>query len=168
MEPITDARAEDLPIGELSRLTGVNIETIRYYEKIKILPPPPRTLSDRRIYGHDHLRRLRFIRRARELGFGIEEIRVLLSLAEPGHRSCAAVREIATAHRDDVRRKLADLAKLDRLLSGTIRRCSGRPVPICPVLDMLDPPDHELSASGAGRVNKRGTTLVLDKARAKP
>lgn len=168
MEPVTDARAGDFPIGELSRLTGVNIETIRYYEKIQVLPPPPRTVGGRRIYGHDHLRRLRFIRRARELGFGIEEIRALLSLAEPGHRSCGAVRDIATAHRDAIREKLADLAKLDRLLSHTVRRCSGGPVPICPVLDMLDLPDNEPGVSDVHRVNKRGATPVLGKARTKP
>jgi MerR family mercuric resistance operon transcriptional regulator len=138
MRPITALRAEELPIGGLSRLTGVNIETIRYYEKIKLLPVPPRTPSGRRSYRSNHVRRLRFIRRARELGFGIEDIRVLLALAEPGHSSCAKVRDIATAHLGAVRAKLTDLAKLEDLLADTVARCSGKPVPVCPVLDMLN------------------------------
>jgi MerR family mercuric resistance operon transcriptional regulator len=75
---ITDSRAEHFPIGELSRLTGVNIETIRYYERIKMLPAPPRTTSGRRVYGPSDLRVVAFIRRSRELGFSLGEIRTLL------------------------------------------------------------------------------------------
>ena len=139
MPPVTTSRAEGLSRGELSRLTGVNLETIRYYEKIEVLPAPPRTRSGRRSYGGDHLRRLQFIRRARDLGFGIEDVRALLALAEPGHASCAEVRAIAAGHLAGVRAKLSDLATLERLLADTVARCSGEPVPICPVLDMLDP-----------------------------
>ena len=78
MRTITVSRAEDLPIGKLSRVTGVNIETIRYYERIKMIPPPPRTASGRRIYDSTHLRILAFIRRSRELGFSLDEIRALI------------------------------------------------------------------------------------------
>jgi MerR family mercuric resistance operon transcriptional regulator len=74
MRPITDARAEGLMIGELSRQTGVHIETIRYYEKINMLPAPPRTAGGRRVYGPVETRTLAFIRRARELGFTLDEI----------------------------------------------------------------------------------------------
>jgi MerR family mercuric resistance operon transcriptional regulator len=137
MASITAPRGRGLSTGGLSRLTGVNIETIRYYEKIGLLPAPPRTAAGRRSYGSDYVDRLRFIRRARELGFGIEDIRALLALAAPGHGSCAEVRAIATAHLGEVRAKLADLTKLEALLADTVARCSGKPVPICPVLDML-------------------------------
>lgn len=138
MRAITDARSVGLPIGRLSELTGVNIETIRYYEKIGMLPAPPRTASGRRVYGHAETRTLAFIRRARELGFSLDEIRALLGLAAPGKTSCADVRAIAAHHLEDIRAKMADLAKLERLLARTIARCSGKRVPDCPVLDILD------------------------------
>ena len=80
MRPITSSRAENLPIGELSKQSGVNIETIRYYERVKMLAPPPRTASGRRVYDSTDLRILVFIRRARELGFSLDEIRALLRL----------------------------------------------------------------------------------------
>ena len=141
MPPVTASRAERLdgiPIGELSRLTGVNIETIRYYEKIKLLRPPPRTEGGRRVYGPTETRLLAFIRRGRELGFGLDDIRALLALGAPGKASCADVREIAAHHLGDIRSKIDDLRKLERLLAKTIARCSGSRVPDCPVLDILD------------------------------
>lgn len=138
MRVITASRAETFAIGELSRLTGVNIETIRYYERIKMLPPPPRTASGRRVYGAMELRILVFIRRSRELGFSLDEIRALLRLGAPGKASCSEVKEIAAHHLQDIRAKISDLAKLERLLAKTISRCSGNRVPDCPVLDILD------------------------------
>ena len=141
MPPVTASRAdrlEGIPIGELSRLTGVNIETIRYYEKIKMLKPPPRTEGGRRVYGPSETRVLAFVRRGRELGFNLDEIRALLALGAPGKASCADVREIAAHHLDDIRSKIADLRKLERLLAKTIAQCSGRKVPDCPVVDILD------------------------------
>lgn len=141
MPPVTASRAERLhgiPIGELSRLTGVNIETTRYYEKIKILRPPPRTEGGRRVYGPTETRLLAFIRRGRELGFGLDDIRALLALGAPGKASCADVREIAAHHLGDIRSKIDDLRKLERLLAKTIAQCSGSRVPDCPVLDILD------------------------------
>ena len=89
MRPITDSRAKGLSIGELSSLTGVNIETIRYYEKIKMLPRPPRTEGGHRVYRSKETRVLAFIRRGRELGFTLDEVRALLNLAVPGKASCA-------------------------------------------------------------------------------
>jgi MerR family mercuric resistance operon transcriptional regulator len=127
-----------MPIGELSRVTGVNIETIRYYERVKMLPAPPRTPSGRRVYGSNEARLLAFIRRSRELGFSLDEIRALLRLGGPEKASCREVREIAAHHLTDIRAKLADLKKLERLLATTIARCSGRMAPDCPVLDILD------------------------------
>ncbi|MBN9602612.1 MAG: helix-turn-helix domain-containing protein [Afipia felis] len=131
-------RSDGIPIGELSRLTGVNIETIRYYEKVKVLQPPHRTEGGRRIYGPTDTRVLAFIRRGRELGFGLQDIRTLLALGGPGKTSCADARKIAAHHLDDIRTKIADLRKLERLLTNTIAQCSGTSVPDCPILDVLD------------------------------
>jgi len=138
MGTITAARAGALPIGQLSRLSGVNIETIRYYERIKMLPAPPRTTSGRRVYDATHLRMLAFIRRARELGFSLNEIRALIRLGGPDKASCREVRAIAAHHLEGIRAKLDDLRKLERLLARTVAQCSGRTVPDCPVLDILD------------------------------
>jgi MerR family transcriptional regulator, mercuric resistance operon regulatory protein len=138
MPTITSSRAENLPIGELSKQSGVNIETIRYYERIKMLAPPPRTASGRRVYDSTDLRILVFIRRARELGFSLDEIRALLRLGGPEKASCREVREIAAHHLEDIRAKLSDLKKLERLLAKTVARCSGKTAPDCPVLDILD------------------------------
>ena len=138
MRAITVSRAENLPIGELSRLSGVNIETIRYYERIKMLPAPPRTASGRRVFGATDLRFLVFIRRSREMGFSLDEIRALLRLGAPAMASCSEVKEIATRHLEDIRAKLRDLKKLERLLARTVAQCSGKTAPDCPVLDILD------------------------------
>lgn len=138
MDPITNVRAEKLTIGELSELTAVNIETIRYYERIKILPAPPRTAGGRRVYDANHLRILAFIRRSRELGFSVDEIRALIRLGGPAKASCYEVRDIASHHLDDIRAKIADLRKLERLLSKTVAQCTGTTAPGCPVLDILD------------------------------
>jgi MerR family mercuric resistance operon transcriptional regulator len=137
MRAITPARAKGMSIGELSRLTGVNIETIRYYERIKMLPAPHRTQGGHRVYGTKETRTLAFIRRARELGFSLQEIRTLLNLGGP-KASCAAVRKIATHHLGRIRAKIDDLAKLERLLARTVAKCSGRTAPACPVIEILD------------------------------
>lgn len=138
MADITSSRAENVSIGELSKRSEVNIETIRYYERIKLLPAPPRTAGGRRVYGSTDLRILVFVRRSRELGFSLDEIRALLRLGGPEKASCREVREIATHHLEDIRSKLHDLKKLERLLATTVSRCSGRTAPDCPVLDILD------------------------------
>src|SRR5260221_9261968 len=119
MRSITVSRAEGLPIGELSRATGVNVETIRYYEKIKMLPAPLRTEGGHRVYGPKETRMLGFIRRGRELGFTLDEIRALLDLGGPGKASCAEVGEIRNHHLEDIRAKINDLQKLERLLTKT-------------------------------------------------
>lgn len=142
MRPITAARADAITIGELSRRTGVNVETIRYYEKVKMLPTPQRTAGGRRIYGSVETRILAFIRRARELGFTPGDVRTLLNLGGPGKASCAEVRMLATRHLVDIRAKIADLKKLERLLAETTAKCTGRKVPDCPVIDILDVQPH--------------------------
>jgi MerR family mercuric resistance operon transcriptional regulator len=138
MDAITGSRADGLTIGKLSQLTRVNIETIRYYERIKMLPPPPRSGNGRRVYDATHLRILVFVRRSRELGFSLDEIRALIRLGGPAKATCREVREIAAHHLQHIRAKLRDLKKLERLLASTVAKCSGRTAPDCPVLDILD------------------------------
>jgi MerR family mercuric resistance operon transcriptional regulator len=138
MRAITASRAATLTIGKLSNLTGVNIETIRYYERTKVLPIPPRTANGRRAYRAADVRTLAFVRRARELGFSLDDIRALLRLGGPEKASCREVRQIATHHLDDIRSKIGDLRKLERLLAETVNQCTGTTAPECPVLDILD------------------------------
>ena len=127
-----------LSIGELSRRTGVNIETIRYYERIKMLPAPPRTSSGRRVFGPAETRSLAFIRRSRELGFTLEEIRALLALStEDGRNTCSEVRDLAAGHLADVRAKIADLRAMARVLSDAVRRCDAGEMPGCPLIEAL-------------------------------
>ena len=128
-------------IGELSRLTGVNIETIRYYERINMMPHPPRTASGRRVYGEVETRTLSFIRRSRELGFTLDEIRALLALsAEQGQEVCADVRQLAASHLRDVRAKIADLRAMERILADAVRRCDEGESARCPLIDALSKP----------------------------
>jgi MerR family mercuric resistance operon transcriptional regulator len=138
MSRITASRADEMTIGQLSGLTGVNIETIRYYEKIKLLPMPRRTANGRRVYGPAERRILAFVRRSRELGFSLDEVRGLLRLGGPEKASCREVRKVAAQHLSDIRAKISDLCKLERLLATTIARCTGTAAPECPVLDILD------------------------------
>src|SRR5262249_51257449 len=101
-----------LSIGELARLTSTKVETVRYYERIGLLPSPARTGGNYRAYTRRHLERLSFIRRGRDLGFSLDEVRELLRLSDDRDRSCAEVDRIARAHLTEVERKLADLAAL--------------------------------------------------------
>ena len=127
-----------LSIGGLSRRSGVNVETIRYYERIKMLPAPPRTASGRRVYGPAETRSLAFIRRSRELGFTLEEIRALLALsADDGNNTCTEVRQLAASHLADVRAKIADLRAMASVLSEAVRRCDAGELPGCPLIDAL-------------------------------
>lgn len=126
-----------LTIGRLAAAAGAHLETVRYYERIGLMPRPGRTDGGYRSYDAEHVRRLRFIRRARDLGFGIREIEALLALAEPAPASCAEVRALTMAHLREVRAKIADLRRLEKLLARTVAQCSGPEAPACPVVDML-------------------------------
>lgn len=126
-----------IAIGALSKSTGTNIETVRYYERVGLLPAPPRSSGGYRLYGTDHLKRLSFIRRARALGFSIGEVRTLLRLADERKRPCAEVRVVAQAHLSDVRAKIADLRKMERVLQATVARCANGQRAHCPVIEAL-------------------------------
>jgi len=130
-------RVQDLSIGRLSAETGVNIETIRYYERIAIMPAPPRTQGGQRVYGGEHLKRLTFVRRCRELGFSLDEIRALLGLAGGHALTCAEVKDMADAHIAGIRQKVKDLKRLERVLTNLAAQCHGRRVPECPILEAL-------------------------------
>lgn len=127
------------PIGELSRRTGCNIETIRYYERIGLVPAPPRR-GRYRSYGQDDVGRLGFVRRARELGFTLDEVRALLGLAADGQASCAEARDLAAAHLKDVRTRIADLRCMERVLAETVRACDAGDDACCPLTAALSSP----------------------------
>jgi MerR family transcriptional regulator, mercuric resistance operon regulatory protein len=127
-------------IGELSKRTGCNIETIRYYEKIGLLAAPVRTEGGHRMYGTAHLRRLSFIRRSRELGFALEEVRALLRLSDERDQPCADVKEVGVIHLADVRSKIADLRAMEAALEILVAKCADGKEPICPLIEALYDP----------------------------
>jgi MerR family transcriptional regulator, mercuric resistance operon regulatory protein len=137
MPPITILRGSGLTIGALSKRTRVNVETIRFYERIGILAKPPRSAGGHRVYGHDQFMRLSFVRRSRELGFSLDEVRGLLQLVDGGRYTCAEVKAITLDHLADIRRKIADLRSLERTLADVASRCRGSKVPECPVIEAL-------------------------------
>ncbi|KQT51194.1 MerR family transcriptional regulator [Aureimonas sp. Leaf454] len=128
-----------VPIGEASRASGIKVPTIRYYEQIGLLPSPPRTEGNRRLYDAADLRRLRFIRHARELGFEIDPIRELLALAGEPDRPCESADRIATAHLADIDHKIARLTAL-RAEVARMADCTNHSVADCRVIEVLG--DH--------------------------
>jgi MerR family mercuric resistance operon transcriptional regulator len=131
------AEGSRIAIGGLSKHTGTNIETIRYYERVGLLPAPARSSGGYRLYGTDHLKRLNFVRRARALGFSVAEVRKLLTLADQKRRPCAEVRVVAKAHLEDVKAKIADLRQMERVLKDTVARCEAGGGSHCPMIDAL-------------------------------
>jgi MerR family mercuric resistance operon transcriptional regulator len=131
------AGARPLTRGALAARTGCHIETIRYYERGGLLPPPPRSAAGYRLYGVDLLKRLNFIRRSRELGFTVKEIRGLLRLIDGRKFTCAQVERLACEHVNGIRRKIADLKKYERVLETMAAQCGGGTVPECPIIDTL-------------------------------
>ena len=128
---------QGLLIGELSRRTGVNIETIRYYERIEIMPRPKRSGGGQRIYNELQLNRLTFIKRSRGLGFSLKEVRALLTLINSGEMTCSEVHKLTVGHLTEVRAKIADLRKLERALKGLAAQCSLGDVSDCPIVENL-------------------------------
>jgi len=126
-------------IGELGKATGTKVETVRYYERIGLLPKPPRTAGNYRSYGQEQMDRLSFIRRARDLGFSLDQVRALLDLSDHRERDCATVDGLARQHLGAVERKIADLTALQRELTALIRSCKGGSVADCRIIDALGP-----------------------------
>lgn len=132
------AQKAGIQIGELSRRTSCNIETIRYYERIGLLAAPVRSAGRYRIYDAAAVRRLVFIRRARELGFSLDEVRALLALStSDGQQSCAEARELAARHVRAIRTKIADLWAMERVLTDAVQRCAAGERPGCPIIDAV-------------------------------
>ena len=128
-----------LKTGELACQVGVNVETLRFYERKGLLPKPPRRTSGYREYPPESVQRIRFIKRAQEVGFSLREIQELLALrVEPGI-TCAQVRQRAQQKVAETQQKIADLQAIERALHNLLARCSGRgPVSRCPILDHFD------------------------------
>lgn len=124
-----------LRIGALAERTGTSTPTIRYYEEIGLLPRAARQSGGQRRYGEDDVRRLTFIRRCRDFGFSIEQVRALVGLVEDPRRDCVEARDIGQAHLDAIRAKLAELQELERAISTFVNRCdatcAGGPGPAC-------------------------------------
>lgn len=135
------SKRRTLSRGELARRTGVNSETIRYFERIGMLSTPQRTEGGHRVYDEEHVRSLSFVRRARGLGFAPDEVRAILDLGGPGKAHCGEVQDIAERHLEQVRTKIADLLEIERLLAATVERCSGGSDPDCAVIDMIEHPE---------------------------
>jgi MerR family transcriptional regulator, mercuric resistance operon regulatory protein len=141
---------ELLTRGALAARTGCNIETIRYYEQIGVLPPPLRSQGGHRLYGPDLLRRLSFVRRSRDLGFTLEEVRELLRLVDGGKYTCGQVESLAVDHVRDIEQKISDLRRLKKVLEKMISQCSGGKIPHCPIIAALFDPRASLPAPAAG------------------
>jgi DNA-binding transcriptional MerR regulator len=134
-----------MKIGELSKATGTNIETVRYYERIGLLPAPERTAANYRSYGEPHRARLAFVRHSRELGFTIEEIRSLLDLSDHPDRDCSEADIIASRHLAQVEAKIVQLAVLRNELTRIIGSCRGGIAADCRVIEALG--DHNYCKS---------------------
>lgn len=131
------AAAKGLQRAELAKRTGCNLETVRYYEKIGLLPEPPRTVNGYRSYDSPYERRLRFVLRARELGFSLDEVRELLRLADERDQPCAEASRLASLHLADVRAKIADLRRMERVLKDVVAQCGDGTRPDCPLIETL-------------------------------
>lgn len=124
-------------IGEAAKQSGVKAPTVRYYEQIGLLPPPSRTEGNRRLYDRDDLRRLAFIRHARELGFEIDAIRALLTLQDDPHQSCASADGIARFRLAEVERRIVSLGALKVELQRMVEGCATGRVAQCRVIEVL-------------------------------
>ena len=129
---------QSFTIGELASQTGVKVVTIRYYEQVGVLPVPARTSSNYRVYNRDHLRRLQFIRRSRDLGFSLDQIREMLRLSTDDTPSCAEICAITAHHLEDIEDKVRDLKRLAKELRRINSSCSGnRRMAECRIIEVL-------------------------------
>jgi MerR family mercuric resistance operon transcriptional regulator len=124
-------------IGEMSRKTGVNIETIRYYERTNLLPKPDRTRGGNRQYNYEQLKRLKFVRRSRDLGFSIAKIKALLEMVDGVDLTCGEVHDMTIFHLSNVKNKIDDLRQLEKTLKKIAAECSKGDFPDCPIIDTL-------------------------------
>lgn len=128
-----------LTIGKLAAAAGTKVETVRYYEKAGLIAPPARTEGNYRSYRAEDMDRLAFIRRTRDLGFSLDEVRALLDMAGQQDRDCATVDDIAGRHLREIDRKIADLTALRRQLAAVVSSCQGGRVAECRILEAFKP-----------------------------
>lgn len=130
-------------IGEAAQAAGVNIETLRYYERRGLVPEPPRSHANYRLYPHESVRLVRFVKRAQELGFTLNEIRELLAFRDSGEgASCAEVRQQARLKLRNIDAKIRSLQTMRQALSDLVQQCSGSgPITACPILEAFEPED---------------------------
>ncbi len=126
-----------LTIGTLAKESGCEVQTIRYYEQIGILPKPARTTGGHRLYTQEQAQRLRFIRRCRDLGFPLEEVKEVLRLADNREGDCGAVDRIATLRLQDVREKISQLTALEKELARMARGCRQGKISTCRIVQSL-------------------------------
>lgn len=126
-----------MKISEASQASGCHLETIRYYERIGLMPSPTRTGSGYRSYSEQDVERLRFITRGRDLGFSLDEIRSLMRLDQDGDLACEDVTRLAQQHLIDVQERIRDLQRVARELERTISSCGGGVRAQCAILDAL-------------------------------
>ena len=131
------ATPSEFSIGALAARSGIKIETLRYYERIGLMPKPPRSAAGYRRYTGEHLRRIIFIRRGRELDFSLEVLRGLLRLVDGHAHTCTEGRALALEHLEDIRGKIADLKRLEGAMAEIVARCTGKPTPDCALFDTL-------------------------------
>ncbi|MEQ8694793.1 MAG: helix-turn-helix domain-containing protein [Gammaproteobacteria bacterium] len=134
--------ATEFTIGHLARKTGCKVPTIRYYEKIGLLPEPRRSAGNTRLYGAEHIARLGFIRHCRELGFPQPAVRDLLELTEHPEQTCEAVTRIANTHLADVKRRIDRLEALKVELERMIKNCGARQIRNCYIVEALASHSH--------------------------
>jgi MerR family transcriptional regulator, mercuric resistance operon regulatory protein len=138
MRESADETTPLLPIGMVAKRTGLTVEGIRFYEKAGVLRSPARTAGRHRLYSLADLKRLSFIRRARQLGFSLDDVRALLGLADHmGNTSCADAHRLGAKHLDDVRAKIADLKKMEKTLRAVVASCAEGTLPACPLIETL-------------------------------
>ena len=130
-------------IGEIARRSGVKVPTIRYYEQVGLLPAPPRSEGNRRVYDDKDLHRLTFIRHARELGFDLDAIRSLLALQDRPNQPCATADAIARARLVEVDRRIASLMALRAELDRMVSECACGRISECRVIETLSDPTHD-------------------------
>jgi MerR family mercuric resistance operon transcriptional regulator len=126
-------------VGDLATTCGCKVETVRYYEKTGLMPNPPRTMGGHRLYSLDHLKRLVFIRRSRDLGFTIKQITELLRFIDESGHTCGEVKAMAMLHSRAVQKKIKDLQRLQKALNDMAVRCKGRNYKVedCAIIDAL-------------------------------
>jgi MerR family transcriptional regulator, mercuric resistance operon regulatory protein len=127
--------AANFTIAGVAQNAGVGVETVRYYERRGLIQQPPKRNGAHRRYGSDHIKTIRFVKRAQELGFSLQEIETLLGLQDGANR--AQVRRVASARREQIRARIVDLRRMERVLTHLLDECEAGKTPHCPIIETL-------------------------------